>query len=143
MVDVPIIGPLVDVLYSGSLKPNTTMYSSASAGNAVGSGEVAIIVRNKTSNDFIATHCMDLTIPKVSDAAFYDIFLSSNPQPKWVGRITEQERANGCVIYTYGIVKHNGNAPGTVRICVEGHGVQTSDVPIYYIGEDKAVEGFK
>jgi hypothetical protein len=45
---------------------------------------------------------VDVAITQVTGAEWYDIFYSTDAEPKWVGRVTEAMRANGCAITAVG-----------------------------------------
>lgn len=79
-----------------------------------------------------------MTIPQIAGATHYDVFLSTDTSPKWVGRVPESMRASGCTITAVGIVSAGG-VPGKVDIQVVGTGVQTTvsefaNNNAYYIG---------
>lgn len=66
-----------------------------------------------------------MTVAQVTGATHYDLFLSVDAAPKWVGRITEAQRAAGCAVTAVGTVGAGGS-PGVVDIQVVGTGVVTT-----------------
>lgn len=114
---------------AGALSSNTPYNAAAAPGNSSGPGPAGSVVSVTVTNDGASTHRVRLTIPQVTGADFYDIFLSAHAAPKWVARITEDERAAGCVINTDRSVGSGGTA-GAVDIGQQGVGnVQTNQAP--------------
>jgi hypothetical protein len=88
----------------------------------------------KTANDGNATHCVRITIPQVSGAEGYDVFVSAanaGGNPSYVGRITEAQRAAGAArISAVGVTDASGaGGAGTVDVCVVGTGVTSAAAP--------------
>jgi len=71
---------------------------------------------------------IDITIPRSSNAEFYDIFLSTDVAgPLWVARITEAERLAGCAITAVGVVEAGG-AAGVVNVGAVGTGIASTNL---------------
>lgn len=139
---VPTLVTIVDVdpTGDGSLSPNTKYYGACAPINGPLSGGSSNVINITTRDDHVNTHRIDLTIPQVTGATFYDIFLSTDPQPRWVGRISEGQRAaGGCEITDVNIVQSGGgNAAGTVRIRVPGTGqIPPAGSTATYIAQDR------
>lgn len=113
----------------GSLPASTTYYVSAAAGNLFGTAGACNVLTQATGANAAATHSVLLTVPQVVGATYYDIFFSVDAAPKWIGRITEAQRAAGDYqIQTYATVTSGGgNAAGTVLIGTVGTGIQTTN----------------
>lgn len=62
-----------------------------------------------------------LPITQLAGATAYDVYLSTDADPLWVGRITEAQRATGCIISAVGTVGAGGVA-GKVYVQVVGTG---------------------
>jgi len=98
-------------------------YTSVVAGNIYGR------TTGKAGDVTVTTETTNLTIRAAFAAAgtFYDIYCSRSTSAAaalWVGRITEAQRAAGCVITAVGVVGAGG-IPGAVDIQVEGTGLQS------------------
>jgi hypothetical protein len=61
----------------------------------------------------------------VTGATYYDIYVSTDADPKWVGRITEAQRASGILITAVGTTGAGGVAGG-VDVQVVGTGLQSA-----------------
>lgn len=121
---------IADQATGGSLAFNTAHYVTAIPGNRWGNCKVnANIDTLTTANDAANTHSIRATIAQATGADYYDIFLSIDAAPKWVGRITEAQRAAGDYeITAVGTVAAGGGNPaGTVDINVVGTGIQTTN----------------
>ena len=97
-------------------------------GNSYGSAGVsALVTVTPTVNKSI-----DITIPQSTNAEYYDIFLStSTTAPLWIARITETQRAIGCVVTAVGTVGVGGSA-GVVNVQVVGTGQASTSVNFAY-----------
>lgn len=117
-----------DVTTLGSLAPATTYRAAFAAGNVQGNTLCSGVASQATASDGNSTHAIRLTVAQVANATYYDLFLSTDTQPKWVARITETQRAAaGTVVTAVGTVGSGGpNGAGTVDIRVPGTGQQTS-----------------
>ncbi len=77
----------------------------------------------------VTTETTNLTVraafEAVTGATFYDIYCSTDADPKWVGRITEAQRASGIKIDAVGSTAAGGTA-GAVDIEVVGTGLQAA-----------------
>lgn len=91
------------------------------AGNALGRTTAT------TGNTAVTTASTNLTVraafAQVTGATYYDIYCSIDADPKWVGRITEAQRASGILITAVGITGAGG-AAGAVDVQVPGTGGQ-------------------
>ena len=94
-------------------------------GNSYGSAGVsALVTVTPTVNKSI-----DINIPQVVGAEYYDIFLStSTTAPLWVARVTETQRATGCAITAVATVGAGGSA-GVVNVQVVGTGLASTSAP--------------
>ncbi len=103
------------------------MKYTVSAGNRWGSTTGAN-VQNITPN---VNQAVRFSISQVTGAEWYDIFLSTDAAPLWVGRITEAQRAaGGFIISTVGTTTAGGGAPaGSVDIGIVGTGVAWNVTP--------------
>lgn len=119
----------------GSLSQSTTYYTTAIPRNYHGAAAVTAAIDTQATGAYGAnTGAIQITIPQVVGADFYDVFLSTDAAPKWVGRISEAQRAAGdyMIDAVGGISIGGGNPPGTVRINVAGTGLQTSNAIFAY-----------
>lgn len=95
---------------------------AVSPGNEYGPvGASVIVAVTPTVNKTV-----DVTIPQSTDATYYDVFFSTDAAPKWVGRVTEAQRAAGCAITAVGTVGAGG-AAGVVNVRLVGTGLQTTN----------------
>ena len=119
-----------DVAIGGSLAHTTTYKSAYSPSNQFGPAGVSAIGSVGTAADANNTHCVDITVPQVVGAAFYEIFLSIDAAPLWVARVTEAQRAAGVKVTALGIVASPsaGVAAGDVRVAVVGTGAASNHV---------------
>ncbi len=120
-----------DVATGGSLVFNTAYNFSVAAGNKYGFGIPATKNTVTTANDSNSTHVMRITVAQVPNAEYYDIFCSTDSNPKWAGRITESQRAGaGTRITAVGTVDTAGaNSAGTVDVQVAGTGTAIGTTP--------------
>lgn len=99
-------------------------------GNVYGSaGAANILTITPTENKTV-----DLTVPQVTGATYYDVFYSTDAAPLWVARVTETQRAGGVAITDIGTVTTtNGSGwtktAGKVNIRLVGTGISTSTAP--------------
>ena len=99
--------------------------AAVAAGNALGTaGTTNILTATPT-----VSCSLDLTVPQVVGATYYDVFCSTETtDPKWVGRITETERADGCSITAVGTIGAVGpGGVGVVNIQVDGTGLASTN----------------
>jgi hypothetical protein len=90
-------------------------------GNIYGSaGVTPIVTVTPTLNKTV-----DITMPQVVGATYYDIFFSTDAAPLWLGRVTEAERATGVAITAVGTVGAGGSA-GVVNVRLVGTGAATT-----------------
>ena len=77
----------------------------------------------------VTTETTNLTVraafAAVTGATHYDIYVSTDTDPKWVGRITEAQRASGIKITAVGVTGAGGTA-GAVDVEVPGTGLQSA-----------------
>jgi len=128
---VPILVTKSTAAIGGLLEDVTTYYMSVAPGNRFGSAGVANVLSQATGAAAPHTHSITLTVPKVAGAEYYDVFLSVDAAPKWIGRITELQRlTGGFQIQAYGVVTPGGgNVAGTILIGTVGIGLATSAAP--------------
>ena len=111
---------------TGSLGTGTTYYVSAAAFNRWGNALPASVVNVAPGAGNATLRC---AFAAVAGADGYDIFLSTDVgAPKWVARITETQRASGCLVTAVGTVGAGG-AVNSVDVQVVGTGLQTSVAP--------------
>jgi len=83
----------------------------------------------KAGNATVTTETSNLTaraaFAAVVGATHYDIYCSVDADPKWVGRITEAQRASGIKITAVGVPGAGGTA-GAVDVEVPGTGLQAA-----------------
>lgn len=115
---------------------------AVSPGNSYGNmGLTTVISITPTLNK-----CVDITIPAMEGATYYDVFFSTDAAPLWLARVTEAERASGCVVTAVNTVTTTGGAAGKVTVKLVGTGAATTafavdDVyvmPIPCVAVDKA-----
>lgn len=95
-------------------------------GNRYGTaGPCQIVAATPTLNKTI-----DIFIPQCIGAEWYDIFFHTDAAPKWLGRISETQRAAGCAITAVGTVAAGG-AAGTkqVETLTVTHGASKAGIP--------------
>lgn len=118
---------------TGSLAASTAYYVTACPGNSYGNTKASIIpIDTLTTAAYGAsTGSIRATIAQRVGAEYYDLFLSTDAAPKWVGRITEAQRAaGGFKVSALGVVEASAGVPaGKVDICCVGTGVATSAAP--------------
>ena len=126
---VPTLATKAQSDTGGTLPASTTYYVTAAPGNLFGTAGACNVLQQATGAAAPGTHSVLLTIPQVVGATYYDIFFSVDAAPKWIGRITEAQRAAGDFqIQTYATVTASGgNAAGTVLIGTVGTGIQTTN----------------
>lgn len=114
---------------TGSLVASTTYYVATTARNAFGCTPAQTSIASKATGAGANTKSIRVTQAQVTGAIGYDVFLSVDTAPKWVGYITEAQRAAGdCEITAVGTVVTGSGAPaGTFDINVVGTGIQTSN----------------
>ena len=111
----------------GFLNFNTAYYMTAIPGNRWGPCKVNTNIDTlTTTNDAAATHVIACTIAQATGAEWYDLFLSTDAAPKWVGRITEAQRAAGGEILTLATITAGASA-GVFNIGAVGTGVASSN----------------
>ena len=90
-------------------------------GNTWGSAGIsAIVAVTPTINKTV-----DVTIAQITGATYYDIFFSTDAAPKWVGRVTEAQRASGIAITAVGVTGAGGSA-GVVNVRLVGTGLAST-----------------
>ena len=117
----PTVGAATAVTEAGSTLPASALNYTAAAGNRWGpTVPAALQAITPTINQAVR-----FAITQVAGAVYYDIFLSTDAAPKWVGRITEAQRAaGGFIISTAGTVTAGGAAPaGSIDIGIVGTGL--------------------
>jgi len=116
----------------GSLLNGTNYQMAAVAGNRYGvslASNILTVLTGGAPADYI----IYFRVGQVAGADYYDIFLSVDAAPRWVGRITEAQRASGVSgIYAPGTTLAISIFPvvaGNMVVCLAGTGLQTSDAP--------------
>lgn len=120
----PTLSTKAAVNSEGSLTA-TTYYAACAPGNTFGTAGCSNVISQACAlND-----ALDVTVPQVTGATFYDIFCSTAAAPLWVGRVTETQRAAGVKITAVGTYESPsvGVDAGKVRIAVAGTGIATND----------------
>lgn len=103
-----------------------TYYVKVVAGNAYGRTTA------KAGDVTVTTETTNLTVraafAAVTGAEYYDIYCSTDADPKWVGRITAAQHAlaNGCTITAVGTVAAAGSIQYGVDIEAVGTGLQAA-----------------
>lgn len=104
-----------------------TYYVKVVAGNTYGRTTAT------AGNTTVTTETTNLTVraafAQVTGATFYDIYCSTDADPKWVGRITEAQRASGILITAVGVTGAGGTA-GAVDVQVPGTGLQAATTAV-------------
>jgi len=104
--------------------------AAVAPGNRFGSaGASNIVTITPTVNKTV-----DLTVPKVTGADYYDVFYTTDAAPLWVARVTEAQRASGCSITAVGTVTTTDGdgwtkSAGKVNIRLVGTGLGTNAAP--------------
>lgn len=121
---VPTLGTPTAVTEAGSTLPNSALNISAAAANRWG---VTTAAGNQTITPS-ANQAVRLPITQVPHAEAYDIFISTDANPKWVGRLTEAQRASGgFIISAVGVVSAGGGAgAGAVDLGIVGTGIASN-----------------
>jgi len=121
----PVAPTLAGVTVAGgSLAFGTSYYVAVVAANRY--GETTTTVSGATAPGG-ANNALRATIAQITNAEYYDLFLSTDTAPKHVLRVTEAQRAAGgqcTVVETYAA----GGTPGAIDIGIPGTGIQTSAV---------------
>jgi hypothetical protein len=118
-----------DVALGGHLTHDVEYKSAYSPSNEFGPGGISSIGSVSTADDASDTHMVDVTIPQVVGAAFYDVFFSTDAAPLWVARVTEAQRAAGALVSAVGTVvsPSAGVAAGDVRCDAVGTGIASNN----------------
>lgn len=116
------------VTESGSTLANSAYNMAAAAYNRWGSSGPGTKPSSLTPT---ANQAINMAFAQVTGADGYDLFLSTDANPKWVGRITEAQRAaGGFIISTVGTVTAGGSAAaGSVDIGIPGTGLDCTVNP--------------
>lgn len=124
--------PLADLgLGTGSLINSTAYYARVDGVNRFGLAPQTLAVQTITTGVGANTYAIQITVAQITGADGYHIFLSTDTSPKWVGYITEVQRAAGCSITAVGTVGA-GTVGEKVDVKVAGTGIQTSDACLVY-----------
>lgn len=115
-------GALTTGIHSGGGLADDTYKSKVVAGNTFGRTTATAGTDRATS---VANNSVKIAFVAVTGATYFDIYLSVDADPKWVGRITEAQRAAGCVITAVGTVTLTGGEAGSVIVNVVGTGLQS------------------
>ena len=109
----------------GGLTSGTTYFVGAAAGNNQGSAGASAIVSAAPGG---SNATMRAAFATVSNATYYDIFLSTAAAPLWVARITEAQRLSGCLVTAVGTVGAGG-AANSVDIQLQGTQLASNVAP--------------
>jgi hypothetical protein len=112
---------LTDVATGGSLLAATLYYACIHIENDYGVSPTTGTFQSITTAAGGNTHILQLTVPQKTGATGYHVYTSTDSSPKWVGYITEAQRAAGCSITAVGTVGA-GTAAGKVDVQVVGTG---------------------
>ena len=132
LLAIPASPTGVDVPGGGSLNQTTTYNFTVAAATDYGATTVPAVGSVLTSTDGLNTHAITITIAQVTNALYYDIFLSTAANPLWVARVTETQRAAGDTVTAVGTL--NGVSPGAgkVKVNVAGTGVASNSAPFTF-----------
>jgi hypothetical protein len=109
------------VVNGGGLTTATLYKSKVVGGNAYGR-TTATAGTDRTASSPNLT--LRILFAAVTGITFFDIYVSIDADPKWVGRITEAQRASGIKITAVGVTGAGGT-PGGVDVEVPGTGLQS------------------
>ena len=116
-------GTVTCTVQAGGACTANTYFIKVVAGNGLGR------TTPTAGNTSVVTATTNLTVraafAAVAGAAYYDIYCSIDADPKWVGRITEAQRASGILITAVGVTGAGGTA-GAVDVQVPGTGLQSA-----------------
>lgn len=129
---VPGTPTLADVTTGGSLVFNTAYKVAVAAASVFGPTTPSSVATLTTANDATSTHAVRITIAQVTDAGFYDIFLSTDAAPLYVARVTEAQRAAGVTVTAVGTISATSPGAGKVDVRVVGTGVATTAAPFTF-----------
>lgn len=115
-------GTVTTSLQSGGSLATSAMNNKVVAGNTYGRTTATAGTQRTPAG---GTLTIRMALAAVTGATFYDIYLSTDADPKFVGRITEAQRAAGCIISAQNTVG-GGGTPGAVDVQVAGTGLQSS-----------------
>lgn len=129
-VDVQVAGTgglTTSIVNGGALTNATTYHIKASAVD--GSGAVLLTLLGADILTATPALAARIILPQISGAASWQIFLSTDADPKFVGAITEAQRVAGVVI-TGQNTSASGGVAGAVDVQVAGTGAVATTVPI-------------
>lgn len=113
-------GALTTSAVAGGSLPNATYKNKVVAVNAYGRTTASAGADVATSG---GNNSVRIAFAQVTGATHYDIYLSTDTDPKWVGRISEAQRATGILITAVGTTGAGGTA-GAVDVQAAGTGLQ-------------------
>lgn len=122
-LSVPGTLTVTAVTEAGSVLTNVARNVAVAANNRYGTTTVSTGAVTPTANQAVR-----IAFAAVTGADGYDIFLSTAANPLWVGRVTEAQRATGCIISSVGVVSAGG-AAGSVDVGIDGTGVASNAAP--------------
>lgn len=122
-----------DVMAAPGTVTCTKQAGGSCAANTYNVKVVALNAYGRTTatagNVAVTTETTNLTVraafAAVTGATHYDIYVSTDADPKWVGRITEAQRASGIKLTAVGVTGAGGTA-GAVDVEVTGTGLQAA-----------------
>lgn len=112
-------------IVGGVLVDSTTYYATAAAANRYGPTTAATPVSGSPGG---SNNALRVPIAQVSGAEYYDVFLSTDANPKWVTRVSEAQRAAGGLVTSVGGYAAGGTA-GALDIGLEGTGLASNANP--------------
>lgn len=105
---------------AGGSLPDATYHTKVVGVNAYGR---TVASSDRTQATSGSNNTVRMPITQLVGATHYDIYLSTDADPKWVGRISEAQRATGILITAVGVVGAGGSA-NSVDVQVAGTGLQ-------------------
>jgi len=115
-------GALTTSVVNGGGLTTATLYKSKVVGGNVYGRTTATAGTDRTATSPNLT--LRILFAAVAGITFFDIYVSIDADAKWVGRITEAQRASGIKITAVGVTGAGGT-PGGVDVEVPGTGLQS------------------
>jgi hypothetical protein len=115
-------GVLTTSVVNGGGLTTATLYKSKVVGGNVYGRTTGAAGTDRTASSPNLT--LRILFAGVTGITFFDIYVSIDTDPKWVGRITEAQRASGIKITAVGVTGAGGT-PGGVDVEVPGTGLQS------------------
>lgn len=145
-----VMGTITETdMATGELSPGTTYYYSVCPRFRYQGPATPSVAASKELSADKASMKLMFNKPTLKEAAAYgyDIFLSTDSNPKYVGYVTEVQRAAGAIITAMGTVTTEGGQAGSVKVNVVGTGVANNADPFkidnsYILETDTAKSGY-